>query len=317
MRVVFCGSGDFAVPAFRAICGRDGSRELVGVLTQPPRPAGRGGKLRATPIAIAAEELSVDVTPCENINSGDIIAMLKALRPDVIAVADFGQIVRSGARGCAALDTINLHGSLLPALRGAAPVNWAIIRGEAITGVTTFSLVDEVDAGAVIAQTQTDIDPAETAEELKSRLAEMGAELMCHTLDLLAGGRAERTEQDHSQATLAPMMKKSDGVIDWSASAESVNHLIRGTWPWPGGQAVLKRSDGKEYAVVIARAEALAGPVADAPGVVDDELCVATGRGRVRILELKPAGKRLMAFGDFANGYRVAAGDSFLLQWSK
>ena len=315
MRVVFCGSGDFAVPSFRAIVA--GTHELVGVLTQPPRPAGRGGKLRATPIAAAAAELSVNVTPCENINSDETVALLGALKPDVIAVVDFGQIIRAGARGCAALDTINLHGSLLPALRGAAPVNWAIIRGEAITGVTTFSLVDEVDAGAVIAQVQTDIDPTETAEELKSRLAEMGACLMCRTLDLLASGDARRTEQDHSLASSAPLLKKSDGVIDWSADAESVNHLIHGTWPWPGGQAVLKRSDGKEYAVVIARAEVLAGPVTVAPGVVDDELCVATGRGRVRILELKPAGKRLMAFRDFANGYRLAAGDSFLLRWSK
>jgi len=313
MRVVFCGSGDFSVPSFRAVCG--GGHELVGVLTQPPRPAGRGGKLRATPLTAAAEELSVDATPRENINSGDALAMLKALRPDAIAVVDFGQIIRAPARECAALDTINLHGSLLPALRGAAPVNWAIIRGHKITGVTTFSLVDEVDAGAIIAQTQTDIDPTETAEELKSRLAEMGAELMCKTLDLLAAGRAERTEQDHSQATLAPMMKKSDGVIDWSDDAESVNHLIHGTWPWPGGQAVLKRSDGKEYAVVIARAEVVGGPVTVVPGTVDDELCVATGRRRVRILELKPAGKRLMAFSDFANGYRVAPGDRFL--WSK
>jgi len=313
MRVVFCGSGDFAVPSFRAIVA--GEHELVGVLTQPPRPAGRGGKLRATPIAIAADELSVDATPCENINSGETVAMLKALGADVIAVVDFGQIIRAPARECAALDAINLHGSLLPALRGAAPVNWAIIRGEATTGVTTFSLVDEVDAGAIIAQTQTDIAPGQRADELKARLAQMGAELMCKTLDLLASGDARRTEQDHSQATHAPIMKKSDGVIDWSSDAETVNHLVHGTWPWPGGQAVLKRSDGKEYAVVIARAEALPGPVTVAPGTVDDELCVVTGRGRVKILELKPAGKRLMAFSDFANGYRLAAGDRFL--WSK
>jgi len=315
MRVVFCGSGDFAVPSFRAVC--DSAHELVGVLTQPPRPAGRGGRLRHTPIAIAADELSVDATECENINSGEMLALLTSLRPDVIAVADFGQIIRAPARECAALDTINLHGSLLPALRGAAPVNWAIIRGEATTGVTTFSLVDEVDAGAIIAQTQTDIDPTETAEELKVRLADIGAALMCRTLDLLAEGRAERTEQDHSQASFAPMMKKSDGVIDWSADAETVNHLIHGTWPWPGGQAVLKRSDGKEYAVVIARAEVVPGPVTLDPGVLDDELCAATGRRRVRILELKPAGKRLMAFSDFANGYRLSAGDSFLLRWSR
>jgi methionyl-tRNA formyltransferase len=278
MRVVFCGSGNFAAPSFRAIV--DGAHELVGVLTQPPRPAGRGAKLRATPIAGAAAELSIDATECRNINSDE-------------------------------------HGSLLPALRGAAPVNWAIIRGHSVTGVTTFSLVDELDAGAVIAQEQTDIHPGETAEELKARLADMGSGLMSRTLDLLAAGRAERTEQDHSLATLAPMMKKSDGVIDWSADAESVNHLVHGAWPWPGGQAVFKRSDGKEYAVVIARAEVAPGPVTGAPGTVDDELCVAAGQGRVRILELKPAGKRLMAFRDFANGYRVARGDSFLTGWGK
>jgi methionyl-tRNA formyltransferase len=315
MRVVFCGSGDFAVASFRAICA--GAHELVGVLTQPARPAGRGGKLRPTPVATAAAELSVDVTPCENINSQESVAMLKSLAPDVIAVVDFGQIIRLPARDCAAIDTINLHGSLLPELRGAAPVNWAIIRGHETTGVTTFSLVDEVDAGVMIAQAKTDIDPRETAEELKSRLADIGSSLMCQTLDLLATGRAERTEQDHSRATFAPMMKKSDGVIDWSADAETVNHLLHGTWPWPGGQATLKRSDGKEFPLVIARGETVEGPVTCEPGQMDDELCVATGCGRLRILELKPAGKRLMAFRDFANGYRVSAGDGFLPLRSK
>ena len=309
MRVVFCGSGNFAVPSFRAIVG--GGHELVGVLTQPARPAGRGGKLRHTPVALVAEELSVDVTPCADINSDESLSLLRSLQPDVIAVVDFGQMIRAAARGCAAIDTINLHGSLLPALRGAAPINWAIMRGYATTGVTTFSLVGPVDAGAMIAQRQTDIDPGERADELKTRLADIGAELMCKTLDLLASGKARLTEQDHSQATHAPLMKKSDGIIDWSADAETVTHLVHGAWPWPGGQAVLKRSDGKEYPLVIARVEAVDGPVTVPPGTLDDELCVATGKGRVRILELKPAGKRLMAFRDFANGYRLAAGDSF------
>jgi methionyl-tRNA formyltransferase len=315
MRVVFCGSGNFAVPSFRAIVG--GACDLVGVLTQPARPAGRGGKLRHTPIAIAAEELSIDVTPCADINSDESLSLLRSLRPDVIAVVDFGQMIRAAARGCAEIDTINLHGSLLPALRGAAPVNWAIMRGCAVTGVTTFSLVGPVDAGAMIARMQTDIAPGERADELKIRLADMGSELMCKTLDLLASGQVQLTEQDHSQATHAPLMKKSDGIIDWSADAETVTHLAHGAWPWPGGQAVLKRSDGKEIPLVIARAEAVGGDVTAQPGTLDDDLCVATGKGRVRILELKPAGKRLMAFRDFANGYRLTAGDSFLAQWSK
>ncbi|MDP6633971.1 MAG: methionyl-tRNA formyltransferase [Phycisphaerae bacterium] len=310
MRVVFCGSGDFAVPSFRAIVG--GEHELVGVLTQPARKAGRGGKLRHTPIAAAARELSVEAVPCEDINSDEFLEMLRSMRPDVTAVVDFGQIIRAEARGIPSLDTINLHGSLLPELRGAAPVNWAIMRGYKTTGVTTFSLIGPVDAGAMIAQEETEIAPGERADELKVRLADMGSEVMRDTLDMLASGQAQRVEQDHSQATFAPIMKKSDGVIDWTAAAEEVTNLVHGAWPWPGGQAVLKRSDGKDYPLVIARAEVAAGAASLAPGMFDDELSVSTGSGWIRILELKPAGKRLMAFKDFANGYRIAAGDSFL-----
>ena len=151
-------------------------------------------------------------------------------------------------------------------------------------------------------------------DELKARLALIGSALMCETLDLLASGAAELTEQDHSIATHAPIMKKSDGVIDWSAPAETVTNLVHGAWPWPGGQAVLKRTDGKEISLIVARAEVAGGDAACPPGQLDDELCVATGRGRVRILELKPAGKRLMAFRDFANGYRLAAGDQFNIE---
>jgi len=315
MRVVFCGSGDFAVPSFRAIVA--GGYELVGVLTQPARKAGRGGKLRSTPIAMAAEKLSVEVTPCENINSDESLAMLAELAPDVTAVVDFGQIIGPRARAAAKIDTINLHGSLLPELRGAAPVNWAIIRGYKTTGVTTFSLVGPVDAGAMIARDETDIEPYERADELKTRLANMGSEVMCKTLDLLASGSAELVEQDHSLATHAPIMSKSDGVIDWIAPAEEVVNLIHGAWPWPGGQALLQRGDGKEIPMVIARAEVDSGAAMLSPGMLDEELCVSTGAGWIRIVELKPAGKRLMSFKDFANGYRLSAGDGFALSWSK
>jgi methionyl-tRNA formyltransferase len=309
MRVVFCGSGQFAVPSFKAICR--GGYELVGLLTQPARKAGRGGKLRHMPIAAAAEEMAVAATPCENINSEESMAMLRAMAPDVIAVVDFGQIIGPQARAVSSIDTINLHGSLLPELRGAAPVNWAIIRGYKATGVTTFSLVGPVDAGAMIARTETEIAPGERADELKARLADMGAELMCKTLDMLASHNAHPVEQDHSLATHAPIMTKSDGVIDWTASAREIVNLVHGAWPWPGGQAVLKRGDGKEYPMVIARAEVSTGAAMLAPGMLDDELCVSTGSGWIRILELKPSGKRLMAFKDFANGYRLTAGDSF------
>jgi len=309
MRIAFCGSGSFAVPTFRALC--EGEHELVCVLTQPPRPAGRGGKLRATPLAEAAAELSVNVTDCDNINSDEMVALVASHQPDVIVVVDFGQMIRKPARDCARIDAINIHGSLLPNLRGAAPVNWAIIRGCPETGVTVFSLVDAMDAGPTIATRRTEIPPNETARELRVRLAEMGAEVLREALGLLGQGTAVLTEQDHAGATLAPIMKKSDGVIDWSRDAVTIRNLIHGTWPWPGGQTIFKRRDGREFPVIIARAQVAEGPAAGRPGHLDDDLCAATGQGRLEILELKPAGKRLMAFKDFTNGYRVAAGDSF------
>lgn len=308
MRIFFCGSGTFAVPTLRAIGASP--HEVVGVITQPARPAGRGGKPRPTPIAQAAPELGLDAVECPDINADDAVARVRQARPDVIVVADFGQMVRAQVRGAAAIDAINLHGSLLPKLRGAAPINWAIIRGLRATGVTTFSLVDRMDAGDIYLQAETPIAPEQTAEELREVLAELGAKLVIDTLDLLASGHAGRQPQDEAQATRAPILKKSDGWIDWSADAAAVRNLIHGTRPWPGGQAVYRRGDGKRVSVILARAAA--GPDGgDEPGRIDGDLCVAAGRGRVRIAEIKPAGSRLMPWRDFVNGYRVQSGDRF------
>lgn len=310
MRILFCGSGEFAVHTLRAVCNTE--HELIGILTQPARPAGRGGKLRPTPVAQAAAEMGLTATECPNINVPEMVERISQLQPDVICVVDFGQMVRKPVRDCARLDTINLHGSILPELRGAAPVNWAIIRGHETTGVTTFSLVDKMDAGPMIAKAETPISPDETADELKARLAEIGGDLMCETLGVLAGGWAGYEEQDHGKATLAPRMSKADGRIHWDADATTIRNLIHGTWPWPGGQTVFVRQCGKESPVVIARAQVAEGTAQAAPGVIDQDLCVSTGSGRLRILEIKPAGKRMMAFRDFVNGYRVTPGDHFV-----
>jgi len=316
MRIVFCGSGTLAPPVLRAVT--ESRHELLYVLTQPPRPAGRGGRsktdrrsVRPTPLALAAEEMGLTAAECPDVNAPDVVASIRDHAPDVICVADFGQMIRKPVRDCARLDAINLHASLLPELRGAAPVRWAIIRGYPKTGVTAFSLVDALDAGPVLARRETEIDPDETAQALKARLADLGAQLVCQTLDALAGGEAERTEQDHGAATLAPLLKKSDGVIDWQADAAAIRNRIHGTWPWPGGQTVFHGAGGRDLAVVIARAAVAGGDAAGEPGTVDDELCVAAGRGRVRIVELRPAGGRLMDFRDFVNGYRVSPGDGF------
>ena len=308
MRVLFCGSGAFAAPSLRAILSSD--HDLAGVVTQPPRPAGRGGKLRATLAAEIAREAGQDVIECANINDEQVVERLGAMKLDVICVAEFGQMIRLPARETAAVDTFNVHGSLLPDLRGAAPVNWAIIRGYERTGVTTFSLVDRMDAGAMYVKKETDIAPDETARELKARLADLGAAAAMETLAMLADGTARPQDQDDSQATLAPLLEKADGVIDWSADATTIRNRIRGTWPWPGGQAVLKRRDGRDVPVVIASVSVEPAPAGEG-GRLDESLRVETADGALHITEIKPAGKRLMAWRDFVNGSHLQAGDRF------
>jgi len=310
MRIVFFGSGGFAVPSLSAILAA--GHDVPCVVTQPPRPAGRGQKLRRTPVAAAAGDAGLDVFECPDVNAEAAMGRIRALGGDVICVADFGQLIRRQVRQAAAVDAFNLHGSLLPQLRGASPVNWAIIRGHRQTGVTTFSLVDKMDAGGIYLQQETPIQPNETASELRGRLAQIGAAVVCRTLDLLAAGTIKTRPQDESLASSAPRLKKTDGLIDWAADAVAIRNLIHGTWGWPGARTLLRRRDGREVMVVLARASAEAGPPAGRPGRVNKQLFVEAGTGLVQIVEIKPAGKRLMSWRDFVNGYRVAAGDSFV-----
>jgi len=206
MRILFCGSGEFAVPSLRAVMATD--HELAGVVTKPARPAGRGGGLRPTPVFAAAAAAGLDTTTCDDINAPAVVRRISALKLDAICVVDFGQMIGQAVRATAAA-AFNLHASLLPALRGAAPVNWAIIRGHSRTGVTTFRLVDEMDAGPIYVQTAADIRPGTTAGELKARLADIGARAVVETLGVLSAGGPDPSEQDHTRATRAPRMTKA------------------------------------------------------------------------------------------------------------
>jgi len=309
MRVVFFGSGSLALPSLKAVAGS--AHQLALVATQPARPAGRGGAMRPTPVHELAAGLGLDVRECANVNAPEVVEQVGALKPDVICVVDFGQMVREPMRQTARHGALNMHASLLPVLRGAAPVNWAIIRGHGQTGVTTFRLVDAMDAGPIYLQHATAIEPHETAEHLRARLAELGAVAVCETLDGLAEGNLDAVEQDHAAETLAPKLRKRDGVIDFSEDATAICNRIHGTWPWPGGQAALTRGAGKAVPVILAEAEVVPGEQAGEAGVLDEDLLVQAGAGRVRIGSLKPAGKRQMDWKDFVNGYRVAAGDRF------
>jgi len=309
MRILLCGSGSFGIPSMKAILSS--AHAIAGIVTQPARRAGRGGKSRVTPVAQCAADLALSATEFENVNSPECIEFIRQLSPDVIFVVDFGQFISASVRELAPLGAFNLHGSLLPALRGAAPVNWAIIRGSEVTGVTTFSLVDRMDAGPVYASKRTEISPDETADQLRARLGELGAALVLETLEDLESGGGLPLEQDESMATKAPKLAKSDGWLDFQTDAVTIRNRIHGTWPWPGGQAVYvgsKRS--KQQLVTIARAFAEDGQ--GKPGLVSDDLLVGTGEGMLRILQVKPAGRKLMDWKDFVNGYRVSSGDRFV-----
>jgi len=337
MRIVFCGSGLFGVPTLAAI--HAAGHAVVRVYTQPSRPAGRGGRVRATSVSEAAVRMGLDVRECANINAPEVVEEIRSLAADVIVVVDFGQIMRAPVRQSATHGTINLHGSLLPALRGAAPVNWAVIQGLPVTGVTTFSLVDAVDAGDVYLRAETPISPRETAEELKVRLAEIGSDLMVRTLEELATGRARSWPQDHTYATPAPRLTKGDGAIDWSETAVAIHHRVHGTWRWPGGHsmfvggrhttpvtfhrvdAITRETLADSTLLVPARVceRMMESAAAVPPGtllltrpLLHTEWMVATGNGLLRVLEIQPAGKRVMTWQDFINGYRVTAGDRFV-----
>lgn len=311
MRIVFCGSGEFGIPTLQQLV--DKGVDLPLVLTQPPRPAGRGGQLRPTPLAQEAGHLGLAVRAVEDINAPEVVETLGQLRAELLLVVDFGQMIRLPARQAFAAGAINLHGSLLPELRGAAPVNWAIIRGCRTTGVTTFQIVDRMDAGAMYHRRQTEIDPRETALELRHRLSELGAEAVLETLAALEAGELTGQEQDETRATKAPRLKKSDGSVNWCDDAVAVRNRIHGTWPWPGGQSGFVPTGGKCLPVTIARAAAHEPDQRVAlPGLVLGDLTVACGLGRLEILEIKPAGGRLMQWRDFCNGHHVKSGDTFL-----
>jgi len=308
MRVVFCGSGTFAVPTFEAI--RLGGHDLCAAITQPPRPAGRGKKLTPTPIAQTAQSAGIETLPCDNVNAPDCVEFLENQRADVLCVVEFGQFLRAPVRDAARLDCVNLHGSLLPALRGAAPVNWAILRGLRRTGVSTFSLVDKMDAGAVYETAELDIGPEERAGELRMRLADLGAGAMLKTLEAIEAGRTPQPQPTEG-ITFAPILKKSDGYLDFTAPAEQIVRRVRGCWPWPGGRAVLQTAEGKVTPVTLAQARLGDGAARSDPGALDDDGCVGTGDGRLEIVEIQPAGKRPMPWRDFCNGHRVSCGDRF------
>ncbi|UCF42479.1 MAG: methionyl-tRNA formyltransferase [Planctomycetota bacterium] len=312
MKIIYLGSGEFGIECLNALAAS--SHTLPLIVTQPPHQAGRGRKPRPTPAAKWAKDHSIESIETENVNTPEMVGKIAALRPDLIVVIAFGQKIGNELINLPPKGAVNVHASLLPKYRGAAPINWAIINGETETGISIITLAEKMDAGQVIAQQKTEISENDTAGDLHDRLAQIAAPLLLKTLEQIAAGTSTYTEQNHSEATLAPKLKKSDGFLDFAEPADVLRRKILGFWPWPGASAVYTpKETGKSVRVTIAMASVVetSNPNGLPPGTLDEELNVICGQNALRIEKIKPTGSRLMDFADFVNGQHTKPGDRF------
>jgi methionyl-tRNA formyltransferase len=318
MRLVMMGTGTFAEPTFEAIL--NGPHSVVGLVTQPDRVIGQErGSTRQTGRGMKniAVERGIPVIQPESINAPEGVAGLRALQPDLLVVAAYGQILSKEVLAVPTHGGINVHASLLPKYRGAAPIAWAIYQGEKQTGVTIIKMSVGLDAGDMLAQEALDIGPEETAGELEARLAPLGAQLALRVINPIAGGTASGRPQDKAQATKAPKLTKEHGRIDWSRTAVQICNHIRAMQPWPTAYTFLHRGGQPPQRVIIAKATTHpivaagreAGDLVAAPDL--GALHVVAGEGAVQILELQPAGKRRMSAGEFLRGRAMQTGDRF------
>lgn len=314
MRVIMLGTGPFAVPTLRALA--DSRHEVVAVVARPPQDR----KATASPLQQAGETLGFEVWLPPTVNSVEAQARLGSLNADLLVVCDYGEILRTETLATTRLGGINLHGSLLPKFRGAAPVQWAILRGEAETGNSVIHMTAGLDAGPLLAQQRTPIDPNEDAAELEARLANMGADAVLSVVDALEAGTATSIVQDAAQASKAPRLKKEQGAIDWARTAQEIKDQVRGLRPWPRGYTYWHSPGAAPVRLNIDRVGVAAASSVqtsgDAPlvGTVLESgprLLIATSDGVIEILELQPAGKRSMPVADFLRGNRVTRGDVF------
>lgn len=298
LRVIFAGSGEFGIPTLRAL--RDAGHEVVRVLTQPDRPAGRGRSLTPTPVASEAEKLGLDVVRTADINREQLPAA------DVMVVIAFGQKVGEQQVHHPRLGSVNLHASRLPRHRGAAPINWAILSGDRTTGNSVIRLAPRMDAGAVLAMSEVTIGELETAGELHDRLSVDGAPLVLRVLDELASGRATETPQDESHATVAGKLSRESAVIDWARPADEVARRIRGLSPWPACRVQLADAEGAIKATLrLVRARAVASGELDRwrTGEIMSDGTIRASDGAVEVVDVQPDGRTPMSLADYRRGH--------------
>jgi methionyl-tRNA formyltransferase len=309
LRLLFFGTPDFAVPSLRIFAGSQ--HAVVGAITQPDRPRGRGQKVSASPVKAAATELGIPVFQPTRLKDESLAADLRALAPDLGIVAAYGRILPDALLHLPRLGMINVHASLLPRWRGAAPIQRAILAGDRTTGVTIMRVIQQLDAGPMLATVPTPIDPHETSADLESRLAQLGAALLGETVEALARGPVLEIPQDPGLVTYAARIERRDGTVSFSESAETIHNAIRGLQPWP---LVWSRLHGKRIALL--SSEPLPDESSTAtPGTVvrveSDALVAATGRGLIRLTRVQLEGRPAMAVRDFLNGHPTRAGEQF------
>lgn len=306
MRIVFMGTPHFAIPSLNIL--HENHLDIVAVVTVPDKPQGRGQQLLPSPVKQFALKHGLPLLQPHSLNDPAFIERLHNLEPDLFVVVAF-RILPKEVFSIPRLGSFNLHASLLPKYRGAAPIHWAIIRGEKETGVTTFLLQEQVDTGNILMQARVPIGPDETAEELHNKLADVGAEIVLHTVRLIELGKVTPTPQDERDATPAPKIFKEDCRINWNASAQDVHNFVRGLSPSPcaftyHGDRLIKifrtRLSGLSFSTT-------PGTIA----VIDEQIIVTTATRGVELLELQQEGKRRLAAREFLHGYRLKSGDQF------
>jgi methionyl-tRNA formyltransferase len=307
MKLVFCGTPQFAVPTLERLAEAGFNMQVV--VTQPDRAVGRGLELTAPPVKQSALRLGLPVIQPEKIKKNEEFqAQLKSLQPDAIIVVGYGRIIPPWMLELPRYGNINVHASLLPKYRGAAPIQWAIAKGEKITGVTTMLLNEGLDTGDILLQREIQVEEEDTSVTLAPRLAALGADLLLETLPRLEQGKITPTPQDHAHATLAPILTKEDGLIDFNRTAMEIHNRLRGFQPWPGAYT---RFRGKNLKLIAVK-PAVAPSALEAAElrIEGDRLFVGCGNGTaLELVQLQPEGKKAMTAREFINGYHPAAGE--------
>jgi methionyl-tRNA formyltransferase len=314
MRIVFCGTPEFAVPSLQSLLAQP-SFTIEAVVTQPDRPRGRGQSLAAPAVKEAALQEGLRLYQPERIKSDEAYEFFLSIRPDVVVIIAYGQIVPRRLIDLARFGWINLHASLLPQYRGAAPIAWAIVNGETKTGLTTMQIDAGMDTGPMLLQEEMEIGSEQTAPELSRRLAEAGGPLIVKTLLKLAQGAIQPTPQDASQATYAPIIKKENGRIEWARAAQEIYNRIRGLAPWPGAYTTFRgrlcQVWGKPAKASIRLSDTVVSPGGISAGE-DGALFVLCGQGTALAVEsLQIEGRKRVSAAEFLNGARLASGERF------